>query len=111
MTRMLHSAWTFSSHKLVVVLVKQSTSWDVFAASAASGHSANLTIPSLPSYDYTKGKLDELATIIIDSGAKLFVSAVGVPPKAVVERLHKVCCGQTSLLARLTPAFSTASST
>lgn len=41
------------------------------------------------SYDYTKGKLDELVTIIIDSGAKLFVSAVGVPPKPVVERLHK----------------------
>merc|ERR1712137_618428 len=40
-------------------------------------------------YDYTKGKLNELVDIIIDSGAKLFVSAVGVPPKAVVERLHK----------------------
>ncbi|KAI7479181.1 NPD-domain-containing protein [Hortaea werneckii] len=40
-------------------------------------------------YDYTKGKLDELVTIIIDSGAKLFVSAVGVPPKHVVDRLHK----------------------
>lgn len=41
------------------------------------------------SYDYTKGKLDELVTIIIDSGASLFVSAVGVPPKHVVDRLHK----------------------
>ncbi|CAG8983830.1 hypothetical protein HYALB_00005468 [Hymenoscyphus albidus] len=40
-------------------------------------------------YDYTKGKLDELIAIIIESGAKLFVSAVGVPPKHVVERLHK----------------------
>jgi len=39
-------------------------------------------------YDYTKGKLDELVNIIIDSGARLFVSAVGVPPKHVVERLH-----------------------
>ncbi|KAL6416180.1 hypothetical protein AUP68_00394 [Ilyonectria robusta] len=39
-------------------------------------------------YDYTKGKLDELVDIIIESGAKLFVSAVGVPPKAIVERLH-----------------------
>lgn len=39
-------------------------------------------------YDYTKGKLDELVEIIIDSGAKLFVSAVGVPPKHVVDRLH-----------------------
>jgi NAD(P)H-dependent flavin oxidoreductase YrpB (nitropropane dioxygenase family) len=42
----------------------------------------------LRSYDYTKGKLDELISIVIESGAKLFVSAVGVPPKAVVDRLH-----------------------
>ncbi|KAI9662847.1 MAG: hypothetical protein M1821_007894 [Bathelium mastoideum] len=40
-------------------------------------------------YDYTKGKLDELVGIIIDSGARLFVSAVGVPPQHVVDRLHK----------------------
>lgn len=40
-------------------------------------------------YDYTKGKLGELVDIIIDSGAKLFVSAVGVPPREVVEKLHK----------------------
>ncbi|KAI0447328.1 2-nitropropane dioxygenase [Xylaria telfairii] len=39
-------------------------------------------------YDYTKGSLDELVDIIIEGGAKLFVSAVGVPPKRVVERLH-----------------------
>ncbi|KPI35425.1 putative nitronate monooxygenase [Cyphellophora attinorum] len=39
-------------------------------------------------YDYTKGKLNELVDIIIDSGARLFVSAVGVPPKAVVDKLH-----------------------
>lgn len=45
--------------------------------------------PPSKSYDYTKGKLDELVTIIIDSGASLFVSAVGVPPKPIVERLHK----------------------
>ena len=44
--------------------------------------------PSPNSYDYTKGKLDDLITIIIDSGAKLFVSAVGVPPAHVVTRLH-----------------------
>ncbi|GFP53316.1 hypothetical protein ACSS6W_000821 [Trichoderma asperelloides] len=40
-------------------------------------------------YDYTKGKLDALVDIIIESGAKLFVCAIGVPPKATVERLHK----------------------
>lgn len=39
-------------------------------------------------YDYTKGKLKELVDIIVESGAKLFVSAVGVPPKEVVDRLH-----------------------
>jgi len=39
-------------------------------------------------YDYTKGKLDKLIDIIIESGAKLFVSAVGVPPKHVVDKLH-----------------------
>ncbi|PHH72642.1 hypothetical protein CDD82_5869 [Ophiocordyceps australis] len=39
-------------------------------------------------YDYTKGKLDELVDIVISSGAKLFVSAVGVPPKAIVDKLH-----------------------
>ncbi|KAF2094101.1 NPD-domain-containing protein [Rhizodiscina lignyota] len=40
-------------------------------------------------YDYTKGKLDILVDIIIESGARLFVSAVGVPPKHVVDKLHK----------------------
>ncbi|KAK4087602.1 hypothetical protein Purlil1_8192 [Purpureocillium lilacinum] len=39
-------------------------------------------------YDYTKGKLNELVDVVIESGAKLFVSAVGVPPKAVVDKLH-----------------------
>ncbi|UZJ51180.1 hypothetical protein CBS101457_000500 [Exobasidium rhododendri] len=40
-------------------------------------------------YDYTEGKLPELIDIIVNSGAKLFVSAVGVPPTWVVEKLHK----------------------
>ena len=40
------------------------------------------------SYDYTKGKLNELVDIIVESNARLFVSAVGVPPKAVVDKLH-----------------------
>lgn len=54
--------------------------------SRSSVHFTVLTIGL--SYDYTKGKLDDLVTIIIDEGARLFVSAVGVPPKHVVERLH-----------------------
>jgi len=40
-------------------------------------------------YDYTNGQLDELIDVIIKGGAALFVCAVGVPPKHVVDRLHK----------------------
>jgi NAD(P)H-dependent flavin oxidoreductase YrpB (nitropropane dioxygenase family) len=40
-------------------------------------------------YDYTHGHLDELIDVIIDNGTTLFVSAVGVPSKQVVDRLHK----------------------
>jgi len=39
-------------------------------------------------YDYTNGQLNELLDIIITSGAALFVSAVGVPPKEAVDKLH-----------------------
>lgn len=38
--------------------------------------------------DYTRGNLDILIDIIIKQGAKLFVSAVGVPPKHIVDKLH-----------------------
>ncbi|ORY83616.1 2-nitropropane dioxygenase [Protomyces lactucae-debilis] len=40
-------------------------------------------------YDYTKGSLPQLVDVIIASGCKLFVAAVGVPPKEVVDKLHK----------------------
>jgi hypothetical protein len=40
-------------------------------------------------YDYTEGNLPQLIDIIVESGANLFVSAVGVPPKWVVEKMHK----------------------
>lgn len=38
--------------------------------------------------DYTGGELPELIDIIIKEGASLFVSAVGVPPKFAVDKLH-----------------------
>jgi NAD(P)H-dependent flavin oxidoreductase YrpB (nitropropane dioxygenase family) len=38
--------------------------------------------------DYTNGTLPELIDVIIEEGASLFVSAVGVPPKFVVDKLH-----------------------
>ena len=66
---------------------------------------ANLADPNLPfgvdlalpqvggtarktSYDYTAGKLDELITVVIEQKARLFVSAVGIPPERVIKRLH-----------------------
>jgi NAD(P)H-dependent flavin oxidoreductase YrpB (nitropropane dioxygenase family) len=39
-------------------------------------------------YDYTKGQLPELVDIVIEEKAALFVSAVGVPPKWAVDKLH-----------------------
>ncbi|KAI9789627.1 MAG: hypothetical protein M1833_002290 [Piccolia ochrophora] len=67
---------------------------------------ANLDSPTLPfgvdlaipqvggsarktNHDYTRGKLDELIELVVDSGAKLFVSAVGVPPARTIKRLHE----------------------
>jgi len=40
-------------------------------------------------YDYTKGQLPELIDVIIEEKVKLFVCAIGVPPKDVVDKLHK----------------------
>lgn len=53
-----------------------------------TAHMGRRDADARPSYDYTKGKLNELVDIVVESGAKLFVSAVGVPPKAVVDKLH-----------------------
>lgn len=39
-------------------------------------------------YDYTKGALPEMIDIICESGARLFVCAVGVPPRWMVDKLH-----------------------
>ncbi|KAI3598424.1 2-nitropropane dioxygenase [Moniliophthora roreri] len=40
-------------------------------------------------YDYTHGQLPELIDVIIEEGAKLFVCAIGIPPRWAVEKLHK----------------------
>lgn len=39
-------------------------------------------------YDYTKGALPEMCDIICESGCRLFVCAVGVPPTWMVEKMH-----------------------
>ncbi|KAK8111925.1 uncharacterized protein PG998_008382 [Apiospora kogelbergensis] len=55
-------------------------------------------------YDYTKGHLEELLDIVIESKAKLFVSAVGVPPAWAVEKLHKAGVLYMVIPSILTPA-------
>lgn len=46
-------------------------------------------------YDYTKGQLPELIDVVANSGARLFVCAVGVPPKWATDKLHAagMLCG------------------
>lgn len=39
-------------------------------------------------HDYTHGQLDDLIDVTIKAGARLFVSAVGVPSSHVIEKLH-----------------------
>lgn len=39
-------------------------------------------------YDYTHGQLPALTEVIIKNKASLFVCAVGVPPKDMVDKLH-----------------------
>ncbi|EEQ33335.1 hypothetical protein McanMca71_001330 [Microsporum canis] len=40
-------------------------------------------------HDYTHGQLNELIEVTIKHGAKLFVSAVGIPPAHTIKRLHE----------------------
>ncbi|KAM3076050.1 hypothetical protein ACMFMG_006437 [Clarireedia jacksonii] len=66
---------------------------------------SNLTSPTLPfgvdlalpkvgdgaratNHDYTHGQLDALIDVTIAEGARLFISAVGIPPPHVIARLH-----------------------
>src|SRR5271154_1840953 len=39
-------------------------------------------------HDYTRGQLDDLITVTIEEGARLFISAVGIPPPRIIRRLH-----------------------
>jgi len=57
--------------------------WGVDLALPQVGGGARAT-----NHDYTGGRLDELVDIVVSEGARLFVSAVGVPPRRVVDRLH-----------------------
>lgn len=71
-------------HELKANLASPDLPFGVDLALPQVGGSARKT-----NHDYTHGQLDDLITVTIDEGAKMFVSAVGVPPKHVIERLHK----------------------
>lgn len=48
--------------------------------------------------DYTDGQLEQLIKVLIDEKVELFVSAVGVPPRTVVERLQENGCAVMNMV-------------
>lgn len=70
--------------ELKVNLSDKSLPFGVDLALPQVGGSARKT-----NHDYTHGQLDELIEVTIKNGAKLFVSAVGVPPARTIQRLHE----------------------
>lgn len=70
-------------HELKANLSSPSLSFGVDLALPKVGEGARKT-----NHDYTHGQLDDLITVTIEEGAKLFISAVGVPPPHVIKRLH-----------------------
>lgn len=70
-------------HELKANLASPSLSFGVDLALPKVGEGARKT-----NHDYTNGQLDELITVTIEEGAKLFISAVGIPPPHVIKRLH-----------------------
>lgn len=71
-----------------------SSSSSTAAAASSPAFGIDLALPQVggnarkTNHDYTHGQLDELVTVIVEEGAALFVSAVGVPPARVVQKLH-----------------------
>merc|ERR1719356_1700229 len=64
-------------------LIQPGASFGVDLAIPQIGGSARKT-----NHDYTHGKLPELTDIIIKEKAAVFVCAVGVPPRWMVDKLH-----------------------
>ncbi|KAG8533125.1 uncharacterized protein KY384_001908 [Bacidia gigantensis] len=70
-------------HDLKSLLISRDLPFGVDLALPAVGGTARKT-----NHDYTQGQLDALIDVVIEEQAALFVSAVGVPPKHVIDRLH-----------------------
>lgn len=71
-------------HELKANLAQPDLPFGVDLALPQVGGSARKT-----NHDYTHGQLDELISVVIEEKARLFVSAVGVPPAHVIKRLHE----------------------
>jgi NAD(P)H-dependent flavin oxidoreductase YrpB (nitropropane dioxygenase family) len=71
-------------HEIKANLADKDLPFGVDLALPQVGGSARKT-----NHDYTHGQLDELISVVIEEKAKLFVSAVGVPPERVIKRLHE----------------------
>eukprot|EP01084_Bolivina_argentea_P085125 153861_1 len=78
----------------ILKLTIQNLKKDLIDPNGAYG--VDLLLPKLggnsrkTNYDYTKGNIDELIDIIINcGGCKLFVSAIGVCPKNIVDKMHR----------------------
>lgn len=71
-------------HEIKDNLADKSLPFGVDLALPQVGGSARKT-----NHDYTHGQLDELIGVVIEEKARLFVSAVGVPPERVIRRLHE----------------------
>ncbi|KAI1497973.1 Nitronate monooxygenase-domain-containing protein [Biscogniauxia marginata] len=82
-------------HTSAVLLKEQINELKSYLHDKAAPFGVDLLLPQVggnarkTNYDYTKGHLDDLIDVIIASGARVFVSAIGLPPKEIIERLHK----------------------
>ncbi|QMW48311.1 hypothetical protein G4B11_011829 [Aspergillus flavus] len=70
-------------HELKELLVDKNAPFGVDLLIPKIGGGARKT-----NYDYMNGQLDALITVCIEEKAKVFVSAIGIPPKHVIDRLH-----------------------
>ena len=71
-------------HEIKANLAEKDLPFGVDLALPQVGGSARKT-----NHDYTHGQLDDLISVVIEEKARLFVSAVGVPPAHVIKRLHE----------------------
>lgn len=70
-------------HELKAQLTPPTTAFGVDLALPKVGPGARST-----NHDYTHGQLDALLDVVVEEGARLFVSAIGIPSRAAIAKLH-----------------------